>query len=269
MTSNASLLSQMGGTVGAILAAMALVALLEIVIPLHARNRWNRLHLSPNLTLTLLTFVTNALFNTALVMALVWLQQAGWGLLNRLSWAPWVSITVVVVALDFSYYLAHVGMHKVPLLWRFHHVHHSDPAVDVTTSIRQHPGEGVIRYLVLFVSACALGASPAAFAVYRVASALNALLEHANIRLPIWLDDLLSLVTTWPNVHKVHHSRLLHETDSNYANLFSLWDRVFGTFTPSRRGALVNTGLDGFDEPALQTTSALMRAPFATRPQQG
>jgi sterol desaturase/sphingolipid hydroxylase (fatty acid hydroxylase superfamily) len=133
-------------------------------------------------------------------------------------------------------------MHKIPGFWRFHRVHHSDPAVDVTTTIRQHPGENVIRYAFLTVAACALGASPGAFAVYRAASVLGGLLEHANIRVPLWLSRLLSLVTSWPYMHKVHHSRLATQTDTNYSNLFSIWDRLFATFTPAREVRTSPTG---------------------------
>ena len=169
---------------------------------------------------------------------------------------------VTVLALDFSFYVAHVAMHRVPGLWRYHRVHHADPAVDVTTTIRQHPGESVIRYTFMAVFAVAMGASPGAFAVYRVWSALNGLLEHANIRVPLWLDGLLSMVTTWPYMHKIHHSRSARQTDTNYGNIVSLFDRVFGTFTPSKHGVNVVYGLDELDDPAVQTTAGLLAMPF-------
>jgi sterol desaturase/sphingolipid hydroxylase (fatty acid hydroxylase superfamily) len=251
-----------GGTIFYIVVAMAAVALLEVAIPLHSRGGWNRAHLAPNLTLTLITFATNLVFNGALVMALARLEASGLGLLPALALPPLATLAIVIAALDFSFYVAHVSMHKVPGFWRFHSVHHADPAVDVTTSIRQHPGEGVIRYAFLAAFACALGAPPAAFGVYRTASALSALLEHANIRLPQRLDDWLSLVTTWPGVHKVHHSRDPRLTDTNYGNLFSCWDRLFSTFTPARVGATIAYGLAGLDTAAAQTTPALLALPF-------
>src|SRR5262245_51040162 len=246
-------------TVGAILVAMAVVALLEAAIPLHARGRWHRGHLGPNVALTFITFATNIVFNAALVMTLVKLQSAEFGLLPVLELPPLVMVLVVVVVLDFSFYVAHVAMHSIPAFWRFHRVHHSDPALDVTTTIRQHPGEGVIRYAFMAAFAFGLGASPGAFAVYRSWSALNGLLEHANIRVPPWLDRSLSLITTWPNMHKVHHSRIATESNTNYGNIFSFFDRLFFTFTPSNRGASVPYGLDGFDDPASQTTAGLDR----------
>ena len=253
-------------TVGAILAAMAAVALLETAIPLHARGRWNRAHLGPNLALTFLTFATNAAFSAALAATLAWLEANGLGVLRLFAAPSWLELGIVVLVLDFGFYVTHVAMHKIPGLWRFHRVHHSDPAVDVTTTIRQHPGESVIRYVFLAVFACALGASPGAFAVYRAAVALNGLLEHANLRFPLWLDRLLSLVTTWPNLHKVHHSRAVAQTDTNYGNLFSVWDRLFSTFTPSRQGTHVVYGLAGCDDPATQTTAGLLGLPLRGAP---
>jgi sterol desaturase/sphingolipid hydroxylase (fatty acid hydroxylase superfamily) len=262
----ASLLSDVASSraasVGVILAAMAGLALVEAAFPLHARGRWSRAHLGPNLSLTILTFATNALFSGALVLALVRLEADGFGLLRLLPLAPWASAVLAVLILDLSFYVAHRAMHAIPAFWRFHRVHHSDPAVDVTTTIRQHPGEGVIRYAFLATFACAIGASPVAFAVYRLAVALSGLLEHANVRLPLALDHALSLAFTWPGMHKVHHSRDRRMTDTNYGNLVSWWDRAFGTFTPVRHGRDVAYGLDGLDDPAVQRTTGLLALPF-------
>ncbi len=249
-------------TIGVIVAAMLAVSLIETAIPLHARDTRNKNHLGPNLTLTLITFATNAVLNVALVITVVWLQSNRFGLLPLLALPPLAAAALAVVTLDFSFYVAHVAMHKIPAFWRFHRVHHCDPVVDVTTAIRQHPGEGLIRYAFIGAFAVALGPSPGAFAVYRAWSALNALLEHANLRAPLWLDRALSLVTTWPHMHKIHHSRISAETDTNYGNIFSWFDRLFSTFTPSSRGVNVVYGLDGFDDPATQTTAGLLAVPF-------
>ena len=249
-------------TIGIILVVMAVIALIETAIPLHPRNRWNGAHLAPNLALTFITFATNFGLNVGTVVGLLWLQSQGLGLLNNFSLPPVWSALIVVAALDFAFYVAHVAMHKVPAFWRFHRVHHSDPAVDVTTTLRQHPVEGLIRYGFIVLFAFPLGAGVGGFALYRIWSAVNGLLEHANIRVPGWLDSLLSLVTTWPNMHKVHHSREPHLTDTNYSNILSIWDRLFFTFTPSSRGATIAYGLAGEDNPAQQTLGALLAGPF-------
>jgi len=261
MTPDAPFLSGLVA-IAMIIAAMAAVAAVEVVIPLHARGRWNRDHLTPNLALTLLTLATNIFLNAAVVTLVVWLEWRGFGLLRWLALPALPTAVIAVAALDFSFYAAHVSWHKFPFLWRFHAVHHSDPTVDVTTTIRQHPGEGLLRYAAIAAMVLVIGPSSGAFAFYRVASALNGLLEHSNIRAPLWLDGLLSLVTTWPHMHKIHHSRTPAQTDTNYGNIFSLWDRLFGTFTPSREGTKISYGLDGLDHPDLQTTVALLALPF-------
>lgn len=252
-------------SIGAIVTAMAVVAAVEAGVPLHPRDRWSGAHLGPNLTLTAVTFATNLLLNVALVMSLIRLQPTGFGLLHTIALPPLATGVLAVFALDFSFYVAHVSMHALPGFWRFHAVHHSDPVLDVTTTIRQHPGESVIRYAFMAVAAIGLGASPGAFAVYRVWSALNGLLEHANIRVPRRLDSLLSHVVTTPNMHKVHHSRRQPWTDTNYGNIFAVFDRLFSTFTPSANGVNVAYGLDGYDDAAAQTTAALLLMPFRGR----
>jgi sterol desaturase/sphingolipid hydroxylase (fatty acid hydroxylase superfamily) len=253
-------------TVGLILVTMAIVAVIEAAVPLHARGPWHRLHITPNLGLTLITFVTNLGLNVALLSLIALLEAHGVGLLAWFAVPPLAAGIVTVMALDLAFYAAHVSWHVVPSLWRFHAVHHSDPEVDVTTTIRQHPVEGLLRYAAMGATVLVLGPSVTAFAVYRIASALKGLLEHANVRMPQSLDRLLSLVTTWPHMHKVHHSRAMAMTNSNYGNLFSLWDRLFGTFTPSHRGVAVTYGLEGFDRPDLQTTAALLALPFRELP---
>jgi sterol desaturase/sphingolipid hydroxylase (fatty acid hydroxylase superfamily) len=249
-------------TVGLILAAMAVVALLETLLPLHARGRWGRAHLAPNLALTFLTFASNIVLNALLIVALVWAQSARVGLFNLLAAPAAVGVIAAVLWLDFSFYVAHRAMHISPMLWRFHSVHHADPFVDVTTTIRQHPGESLIRYGFLAVFAITLGVSPAGFAVYRMASVLIGLMEHSNTRLPAWLDRALVLLISTPNMHKVHHSRDAAQSETNFSNVTSIWDRLFGTFTSSARGTDIAYGLEGHDDPAGQSTLGLLAMPF-------
>jgi sterol desaturase/sphingolipid hydroxylase (fatty acid hydroxylase superfamily) len=252
-------------TVAVTSAAIAAVMVLEAAIPWRARGRWHRAHVAPNLALTFLTFAMGVVLNTGLIVWLLWLDARDFGMLRALALPPWAAAVAGIVALDFAYYVLHVAMHHVPALWRVHRVHHSDPVLDVTSSIRQHPIEGLLRYATIFAAVSVLGVSVGAFAVYRVWSLLNALLEHANLRLPRWIDRTISLVSVSPDMHRVHHSRLRHETDSNYGNIFSWFDRALATFTPVDRGRSVQCGLDGFDDPDAQTTVGLLRMPFDNR----
>jgi sterol desaturase/sphingolipid hydroxylase (fatty acid hydroxylase superfamily) len=252
-------------TVAAILGVMGVVAIVETAIPLHARGRWHRAHLGPNLALTFLTLFTNFFLNAALILLLLWLEARDLGLLRWADAGPISAGIIAVLALDFSWYALHRTMHRVPALWKVHRVHHSDPVVDVTTTIRQHPAESLLRYATLTAFAAVLGVGLVPFAVYRVWSALNGLVEHANVRMPRWLDRTIALVAASPDMHKVHHSREVRETDSNYGNIFSFFDRLLGTFTPTDRGPSVVCGLDGFDDPADQTTAGLLGMPFRDR----
>jgi sterol desaturase/sphingolipid hydroxylase (fatty acid hydroxylase superfamily) len=249
-------------TIGLILGTMVLVAAVEAILPLHARGRWNRAHLAPNLALTGIAFAVNVVLNGALVAVLAWGEVNGIGVLHEIGAGPAAAIAVAVIGLDFAFYVAHVAMHKVPTFWRFHAVHHSDPAVDVTTTVRQHPGESLIRNAFTAAFAVVLGVTPAGYAAYRVWYTLNGLLEHANVRVPRRLDEILALVVVTPNMHKVHHSRRVAETDSNYGNIFSVFDRALRTFTPTERGLRIDYGLDGRDVPHLQTTRGLLAMPF-------
>jgi sterol desaturase/sphingolipid hydroxylase (fatty acid hydroxylase superfamily) len=255
-----SQLSNMGG----LLAAMAVVAAVEAVLPLRSHAGWNRAHLTANLALTLVTFATNAVLSAALVVLFAALESAQLGLLHALPLAaPW-STLVAVLALDLAFYAFHVSMHKSDALWRFHRVHHCDPALDVTSSFRQHPGEGVVRAAFHAAFGAVFGVAPAAYALYRSLSALAAIAEHANVRVPRRLDDALSLVVTFPTLHKVHHARDRRLHDTNFGNLVSWWDRLFATFTPAREGARVDYGLDGFDDPGTQSTRGLLALPLRT-----
>lgn len=245
-----------------VFSAMAFVSLIEIAIPLHRRSASNTTHLAPNLTLTLLYFAINLFFTAALVLTLMWLEKAGFGLFNSIEVDRWIELGLLIVVLDFQAYAAHVSMHEIPALWRFHRVHHADPAVDVTTALRQHPGESLIRFGFLSLFACAAGASPEAFALYRILSAIQALSEHANVQLPTTLDSALSIIVPSPNYHKVHHSRDSQQTNTNYSNIFSIWDRVFLTHTPATQGRDIEYGLDGYDGSAAQTTMGLLKLPF-------
>jgi len=170
-----------------------------------------------------------------------------------------------VAALDLFTYFAHVLLHKTWLGWRFHQVHHSDIHVNVTTAFRQHPGETCWRILWQVIAITAFGIPLWLLAVYLFISTLNAQLEHTNIRIAEPLDRLLRLFFVTPNMHKVHHSRTQLQTDTNYSNILSVWDRLFGSYTARVDFDLLSYGLDGFDLEHEQTLKALLRTPFCSR----
>lgn len=245
-----------------LLGLMAAVALVEAWIPFRHRSLRS---VRPNLGLTALFFAINLAVTVPFVLAAEWMGHRELGVLRGLALSPAAELLVGVVLLDFSAYVVHVLMHKVHWMWRYHRVHHSDPFVDVTTAYRQHPGETVFRFAFTAAPALLLGVSPAAIAAYRTLSGISAVLEHANVRLPEWLDRIWRTVLVSPVLHKVHHSRVATETNSNYGNILSLFDRVFGTFTPADRASKVRYGLDGRDGAAQQSFRGLLRSPWDER----
>ena len=235
---------------------------LESIIPLY-RFRYSRVrHAMPNVALTLLLVITNLSLSFSSAYLAGFSVRNGIGLFAFLNLPSWAQIIFGVLALDLFAYFAHVLLHKSWLGWQFHRVHHSENAVDVTTAFRQHPGETVWRILWQLAAIVLFGIPLWVVVVYLILSGLNAELEHANIRLNFRVDRLLRLLVVTPNMHKVHHSRDQRETDSNYSNIFSLWDRLFGTYTSSIDFRRLNYGLDGFDVEERQTLGGLLKMPF-------
>jgi sterol desaturase/sphingolipid hydroxylase (fatty acid hydroxylase superfamily) len=242
--------------------ALALASIIEALAPLRRQSRRIHGRLATNLWLLAITIALGILLNFTLALGAAYIGQSGLGFLQVFGFGAVASFIATFLALDGASYLVHRLMHQTPLLWRVHLVHHIDASVDATTAFRQHPIEGVLRFSFIAAAAWLLGAPPAAIAAYRLLGALNSILEHANIRVPRWLDRALVYFWVTPDMHKVHHSRVQFETDSNYANLFSFFDRAFGTFTPSTRGPSVHYGIDGYDEADRQSLAAVLWMPF-------
>lgn len=243
-------------SVTGVLALMAAIAAIEFFVPLLPRGADAHGRRVANFSLTLTAFLINWASTSAAAMLTL---AEGPRILTRAGLPPAVEALVSIAALDLCFgYLAHVTMHMLPALWRIHVVHHSDPFVDVTTAYRQHPLESAWRSLFVIVPVWVLGVPPAALVVYRLLSAINALLEHGNIRVWPRVDRAVSLVWVTPNMHKVHHSRVKRETNSNYGNLFSIFDRLFGTFTPLRTAPSIDYGLDNTDRDAVRSLPRLL-----------
>lgn len=253
-------------TIAAILVAMAALAVVERLVPLRATNRWSRDHLGPNIGITLVTFTTNLMLNAPILIALLWIDAKGFGLLNFIRVPPLAELLLGIMVLDLAWYATHVTMHKSGTLWRCHIVHHSDLFVDVTTTARQHPTESLLRYVFLAAFGILGGVSVAAFAAYKVLQVAFGLLEHANIRLPARLEQAANLVVSSPSFHKVHHSRDESFTNTNYGNIFTIWDRIFGTFRPASDGWTIDYGMSGEDDASRQTVGGLLKRPFLPRP---
>ncbi len=190
-----------------------------------------------------------------------WTAANGYGLLNLASIPFWIHVLAAFLMLDFWTYWWHRFNHTLPFLWRFHKVHHSDPCMDVTTANRFHLGEivfsSILRLPVLLLAGATLGE----LALYETLLFANTQIHHANIGFSSVADKVLRIFLTSPNMHKVHHSRLLAETNSNYTSLLSVWDRLFGSFRLRANPHEISFGLDDTDQPNQQTIPGLFLMP--------
>lgn len=225
------------------------------------RRRWRNLGLAALGS----ALVTLALPITAVSFASL-AQSRGWGLLHATHWPVLLEAGVAVVLLDLAIYWQHRASHRLPWLWRLHRVHHSDTRFEVTLGLRFHPIEILLSMLYKFAVIALIGASPAAVATYEILLAGFALLTHADVALPQRWDRSLRLLLVTPDWHRVHHSVHRGETDSNYGNLLTLWDRLFGSMVAQPRDGHLDMriGLQQFREPGEQTLPALLRLPFDT-----
>lgn len=207
--------------------------IIEGAIPLlKLRYKKNKLrHAAVNFGFTIIHLILHTFLAILIVKLSYWCYQHQFGLVYWFNASVLVTILIGVLALDFSSWLVHFVMHKSKLLWRFHLIHHSDNNVDVTTGLRHHPGDSLLRgvffILLIFIS----GAPMYAVMIYQTLVVIATAFTHANIRLPEKLDHALSYVLISPNMHKVHHHWKQPYTDSNYGAVFSFWDRILGTFT--------------------------------------
>lgn len=223
--------------IAAFVAVFCVMALFEIVRPRRRLSAPKGQRWLTNLTIVAIDSVIVRLLAMlavpiAAVAAAAYAGAHGIGLFNWLSWPAWAETILAITVLDFAIWLQHVASHKMPLFWRLHQVHHADPDIDVSTGIRFHPIEIVISMLWKVVVVFVLG--PSAFAVFLFEIILNAgaLFSHANVHLPARLDRALRTVIVTPDMHRAHHSVLRREHNSNYGFNFSVWDKVFGTYTP-------------------------------------
>lgn len=186
-----------------------------------------------NLSMVLLSsLVLRIVFPAAAVGTALWAEARGYGLFPALGVSPIVAGVAGFVILDFAVWLEHVASHKVPLFWRIHRMHHADNGFDVTTALRFHPVEILLSMLWKALVIVALGIPPLAVLFFEIVLNGMSMFNHANIRLAETSDRVLRAVLVTPDMHRVHHSVIRRETDSNYGFNFSFWDRIFGTYRP-------------------------------------
>lgn len=223
---------------------------MEGIIPLFQFTYKKVRHAGINLFFTLCTAIIGFGLAGVLYSASIWSTSSSFGLLQVMKLPLWAEMIIGVMLLDFfAAWFAHWTEHRVPWLWRFHLIHHSDTNVDVTTGLRHHPGETLVRITFTIVGTFLLGAHMGIVMLYQSLSVLFAHLSHANIKMPVKVDRALSWIFITPLMHKVHHHYKLPLTDTNFGNIFAIWDRIFGTFAEVDETRKLTYGIDTHMDP--------------------
>jgi sterol desaturase/sphingolipid hydroxylase (fatty acid hydroxylase superfamily) len=243
----------------------AIMAAWEILAPRRGQKLGRGTRWPSNIGIVVLdTVLVRLMFPTTAVGLALVAESQGWGLLHATNLPAWVSVLLAVAALDLAIYLQHVLFHAVPVLWRLHRMHHADLEIDVTTGARFHPIEILLSMGIKLGVVAALGAPAVAVFVFEVLLNAMSMFNHSNVRMPAWLDRVLRWVVVTPDMHRVHHSIVVRETNSNFGFNLPWWDRLFGTYrdrpTAGHLGMII--GIEQFREPAEQRLDRMLTQPF-------
>jgi sterol desaturase/sphingolipid hydroxylase (fatty acid hydroxylase superfamily) len=251
--------------VAAFAAVFALMAAWEVIAPrrplaVGRASRW-----PGNLGILIVdALLVRLLIPTAAVGVAIIAAERGWGLFNITPWPRWLEAVLGFLILDLVIYLQHVAFHKVSWLWRLHRMHHADLDIDVSTGLRFHPIEILLSMLLKMAVVVLLGIPALAVLVFEVALNATSLFNHSNAALPSRLDRIVRLLVVTPDMHRVHHSILRRETDSNYGFNLPWWDRLFGTYRPQPEAGhdRMTIGLPMFRDPRELRIDRLITQPF-------
>jgi sterol desaturase/sphingolipid hydroxylase (fatty acid hydroxylase superfamily) len=251
------------------LGVLGIVAAWEALAPRRRRALGRRARWPSNLAVTALNAgLVRVVFPVAAVGLGALSEERGWGLLNRLDLphglAPVLAVVLAVLGLDLAIYLQHVLFHAVPVLWRLHRMHHADLDVDVTTGARFHPIEILASMAIKLATIAALGAPAVAVLAFEILLNATSMFNHGNIRLPGGVDRVLRLIVVTPDMHRVHHSVVPRETNSNFGFNMPWWDRLFGTYRaePAAGHQAMTIGIGQFRSTREQWLDRMLTQPF-------
>jgi len=251
------------------LGTFAIVGLLETVSPRRTLTTSKAGRWFANLAVIALNPISIRLvFPIVPVGMALFAQERSWGFLNHVGLPYWLEVVIAVILLDFTIYLQHVLHHAVPLLWRLHMMHHSDLDIDVTTGMRFHPIEIVLSLGIKIAAVAVIGPPVLAVLIFEVALNSTTLFNHSNLLIPESLDRILRILVVTPDMHRVHHSVIIRETNSNYGFNLPWWDRLFGTYKaqPERGHEGMTIGLSQFRDPKRLALPWLLVLPFVGDP---
>lgn len=219
-------------------------------------------HDKRNLILVVINFIINGALSLGVVYVLQLTAQNNWGLLNNLPLSGTAKIIAGIFLIDFGSYIFHIGQHKIPLLWRWHRVHHSDPNLNSTSSLRFHPFDTIasqgIWQCIWFP---AIGLSMWSYIIYGTIFLPLLIMQHSNFAFPIWFEKYVRYIFSTPGWHKIHHADFQTYTDSHYGDMFTFWDRIFSTWHNVQPNE-ISYGLENLKKDKDQTIKSLLLLPF-------
>jgi len=217
---------------GFFLGIFAIMAIWEILSPRRRLSQSKLIRWSSNLGIVVLnSALLRFIFPTAAVGIALLAEQQGWGLFYQLQLPGWLVLPLAIILMDGAIYLQHVMFHAVPVLWRLHRMHHTDMDLDVTSGARFHPIEILLSMLIKFAVIVTLGVPAVAVLIFEILLNGMAMFNHSNVRLPLALDKLLRWLIVTPDMHRIHHSTIENEANSNFGFNLSIWDRLCGTYS--------------------------------------
>jgi sterol desaturase/sphingolipid hydroxylase (fatty acid hydroxylase superfamily) len=244
---------------------LVVMFLWELIAPRRPLTTSKIIRWFSNLGLVLIdSIVVRLFFPTALAGIALLVQQRGWGLFNQFELPYLLKIIFSVLVLDLVIYLQHIVFHSVPLFWRLHMVHHTDMDIDVTTGVRFHPIEIILSMGIKMIVVVLIGAPAVAVLIFEIILNGTSMFNHGNVRYSQNIDSILRLLVVTPEMHRVHHSTIRWETNSNLGFNFPWWDRLFGTYRdqPAKGHLEMTIGLDQYKEPNKLTLPWLLVLPF-------
>jgi len=250
---------------GVFFGIFALVVIWELLAPRRSLNTSKIVRWFNNLGITFLNPVVVRLVFPILAVGMALLaQERSWGLLNSVDLPYWLEVVVGVIVLDFVIYLQHVMFHTIPVLWRLHMMHHADLDFDVTTGLRFHPIEMVLSMVIKLSVVVLVGPAALAVLIFEVLLNATSMFNHGNIRLPLSIDRRLRLLVVTPDMHRVHHSVTIRETNSNFGFNLPWWDRLLGTYRdqPAAGHQGMTIGLAQFRDAKRLTLPWMLALPF-------
>lgn len=250
---------------GCFAGVFVLMAAWEVLAPKRPLTLGRRPRWPANLGIVALNgFLTRVLLPVAAVGTAVFAAEAGWGLFNAMAVPGWFAFVASVLILDLVVYGQHFAFHHVPVLWRLHRMHHADQDIDVTTGARFHPVEIAISMILKMIVVALIGAPAAAVVLFEILLNATSMFNHGNVAMPAALDRALRLFVVTPDMHRVHHSIVRTETDSNFGFNVPWWDRLFGTYreAPAAGHLGMTVGITLFRAPEEQRLGKMLLQPW-------